>query len=129
MWPGPRQRRPGGRSAIGSGRLVRARANDPIRAAGGRRRINAQRQMRARLRQADICRWLVATETSLLVPGVQRALADRFGVSEATMSRDLRAIFGTPSQALHKCPICGSRAIDAAGLEAIEAGTERLRSL
>ena len=49
-------------------------------------------------------RWLVANRTSLVTRGVQRALAERFGVSEATMSRDARAI----SQA--------------------QAGTERLRT-
>ena len=102
-------------------------ARDPIRAAGGRRHINALRQERARARQADIRRWLVATQTSL-APGVQRALAQRFGVSEATMSRDVRAIFATPSQALHKCPLCGSRPVDAAGLEAIQTGRDRLTS-
>src|ERR1019366_219738 len=93
-------------------------ARDPIRAAGGRRRINAERKLQARLRQSEIRRWLVATETSLLARGVQRALAERFQVSEATISRDVRAISQTPAQS-HRCPLCGSRAIDAAGLEAI----------
>lgn len=101
-------------------------ARDPIKAAGGRRHYNALRQGRARARQADVIRYLVETETSLM-PGVQRALAQRFNVSESTMSRDLRAIFATPSRSLQKCPRCGSRPLDAEALEAIATGTDHLR--
>ena len=99
-------------------------ANDPIKAAGGRRRINAERQAKARARQANVRRFLLESGTSLVTRGVQRALAARFGVSEATMSRDVRAIWQTPAKS-HRCPWCGAKALDAAGLEAIAAGTDR----
>ena len=98
-------------------------ANDPIRAAGGRRHYNALRQERARARRADVIHYLLETGTSLM-PGVQRALAQRFHVSEATMSRYIRAIFATPTSKSHRrCPMCGSLALDPEALEAIATGT------
>jgi hypothetical protein len=97
-------------------------ARDPIRAAGGRRRYNKQRQDQARVRRAAIATYLAESGISLLARGAQRELAERFEVSPATMSQDLRVIFGTPHKARPRCPFCGSAPIDASGAEAVANG-------
>ena len=51
------------------------------------------RQLRAELRRMEILNFLAESHMSLLVRGTQRALAERFGVSEATISRDLVGIY------------------------------------
>jgi hypothetical protein len=63
---------------------------------------------------------------SLLVRGTQRILAKRFGVSEATISRDLVHIFAKHTRA-HRCPFCGAKALDEEGVLAIEEGPDRFR--
>ena len=50
------------------------------------------RQFRAELRRIEIVCFLAESGVSLLVRGTQRALAQRLGVSEATISRDLVGI-------------------------------------
>lgn len=99
------------------------------RAAGGRRRINAERQAVMRERQAEIRRYLLASDTYLVTRGTQRALAVRFNVSEATMSRDVRAIMQAQTGGLHKCFACGAKAVSPLGLAAIEAGLDRVDTL
>ena len=59
---------------------------------------------------------------SLLTRGTQRALSERFGVSQATISRDVRGIYSVPSGTRRRCPFCGAKALDKAGIEAIENG-------
>jgi hypothetical protein len=64
-------------------------AVDPVRAAGGRRRYNKLRQVRAEVRRAAIISYLEQQGLSLIARGTQRTLATYFGVSEATISRDV----------------------------------------
>jgi DNA-binding NarL/FixJ family response regulator len=69
--------------------------------AGGRRRHNAIRQMRAELRRAEVVRLL---GTLGWRHGTQAMIARRLGVSEATISRDVTAVFGYRPR---RCPLCG----------------------
>jgi hypothetical protein len=101
-------------------------AENPHHAAGGRRRYNKLRQDQARIRQSAIAAYLVESGTSLMARGIQRVLAERFGVSQQTISNDLKAIFGGRTRE-NCCPFCGSRALDGAGRYAIEAGMARLQ--
>jgi predicted DNA-binding transcriptional regulator YafY len=81
--------------------------------AGGRRRFNAGRQARAAERRAQVMQLvyevrLAASGRSLW--GLQAVLAERFGVSPATISRDLarsrlRALRSTT------CEACGQRVL------------------
>lgn len=99
-------------------------ANDPIHAAGGRRHYNSVRQFRAELRRIEIICFLAESRISLFVRGTQRALVERFGVSEATISRDLVRILaerGSP----RCCPFCGATPLDDEGLRAIADGQDR----
>jgi len=70
--------------------------------AGGRRRHNATRQARAQLRRAEVARLL---GTLGWRHGTQAVIARRLGVSEATISRDLTALFR--SSRPRRCPLCG----------------------
>ena len=97
-------------------------ATDPIRAAGGRRRYNAVRQEAARLRRREILQYLADNGMSLIARATQAALARRFGVSQATISRDMVGIYGPRMCPERSCPFCGSRALDAAGAAMIERG-------
>ena len=69
--------------------------------AGGRRRHNGTRQARAQLRRAEVARLL---GTLGLRHGAQAVIACRLGVSEATISRDVTAMFGYRPR---RCPCCG----------------------
>jgi hypothetical protein len=69
--------------------------------AGGRRRYNATRQARAELRRAEVVRLL---GTLGLRHGTQAVIARRLGVSEATISRDVTAVFGYRPR---RCRCCG----------------------
>ena len=89
-------------------------ANDPIHAAGGRRHYNSVRQFRAELRRIEIICFLAESHISLFVRGTQRALAEKFGVSEATISRDLVRIFAKHTRDRH-CPFCGAKPLDEKG--------------
>jgi DNA repair exonuclease SbcCD ATPase subunit len=99
---------------------------DPIHAAGGRRHYNSVRQFRAELRRIKIICFLADSGVSLLVRGTQRALARRFGVSEATISRDLEGILAErgPSRC---CPFCGAKPLDEEGVRSIEEGHDKFR--
>jgi hypothetical protein len=104
------------------------RRNSPIlstRRAGGVTTISG-RQFRAELRWIEIICFLADSGVSLLVRGTQRALARRFGVSEATISRDLEGILAErgPSRC---CPFCGAKPLDDEGVRAIEEGHDRFR--
>jgi hypothetical protein len=101
-------------------------ANDPIHAAGGRRHYNSVRQFRAQLRRIEIICFLTESGMSLLVRGTQRALAEKFGVSEATISCDLVRIFAKHTRDRH-CPFCGAKPLDDEGVRAIEEGHNRFR--
>lgn len=63
------------------------------RRAGGRRKYNALRQMDAQLRRAEVARLLIDEGFHLRHRGAQARVARRLHVSEATISRDVRAIF------------------------------------
>ena len=101
-------------------------ANDPIHAAGGRRHYNSVRQFRAELRRIEIICFLAESHISLFVRGTQRALAERFAVSEATISRDLVRIFAKHTRDRH-CPFCGAKPLDEDGVLAIQEGHDRFR--
>jgi hypothetical protein len=70
--------------------------------AGGRRHHNGTRQARAQLRRAEVARLLA---TLGLRHGTQAVIARRLGVSEATISRDLTALFRGSRP--RRCPLCG----------------------
>lgn len=70
--------------------------------AGGRRHYNGTRQAHAQLRRAEVARLLA---TLGLRHGTQAVIARRLGVSEATISRDLTALFR--SSRPRRCPLCG----------------------
>jgi hypothetical protein len=74
--------------------------------AGGRRRHNATRQARAQLRRAEVARLL---GTLGWRHGTQAVIARRLGVSEATISRDLTALFRGSRP--RRCPLCGCGAL------------------
>jgi hypothetical protein len=84
------------------------------------------RQFRAELRRIEIICFLAESGMSLLVRGIQRALAQRFGVSEATISRDLVRIFAKHTRD-RRCPFCGAKPLDKDGVRAIEEGHQRFR--
>jgi hypothetical protein len=70
--------------------------------AGGRRRYNSVRRFRAELRRVEILR--LASEAGGFRRGFQAMAARRLGVSEATISSDMRGILGGR---LEWCPLCG----------------------
>jgi hypothetical protein len=94
------------------------------RGAGGRRKYNAIRQDKARLRHHAVLQFLAESRMSLLSRGTQRALAQRFSVSEATISRDTVGIYAPPEGRPNRCPFFGAKALDEAGIEAIEGRSE-----
>jgi hypothetical protein len=102
------------------------RFHDPIHAAGGRHHYNSVRQFRTELRRIEILCFLAESGVSLLARGTQRALAQRFGVSEATISRDLVGILAERSHHL-RCPFCGAKPLDEDGVLAIQEGHDRFR--
>jgi hypothetical protein len=71
------------------------------RRAGGRRAYNALRRDLALFRRADVMRLLRKYGHER---GVQARIAVLLGVSEATISRDVKATLYTP----HVCQHCGS---------------------
>lgn len=103
-------------------------ATDPIRAAGGRRHYNSVRQHLAKKRRMEIHSVLVYSHLSLLTRGTQRVLAEIFGVSEATISRDITGIYGDTSRN-GCCPFCGAKPLDEYGEFAIAKGYARTQQL
>jgi hypothetical protein len=84
------------------------------------------RQFRAELRRIEILCFLAESHISLFVRGTQRALAERFAVSEATISRDLVRIFAKHTRD-RRCPFCGAKPLDEDGVLAIQEGHDRFR--
>lgn len=74
--------------------------------AGGRRRYNAARQAQARARRAAILE-LIGTPVVLGFHGWQAQLAKRFGVSRATICRDLTALL-QEWRHYYSCHTCGN---------------------
>ena len=70
------------------------------RRASGRRRYNSIRRLRAEVRRVQIAEHLRRHGRH---HGVQKLLAERFGVSAATISRDLKTLGASFS----RCPACG----------------------
>ena len=70
--------------------------------AGGRRRYNEVRRVRAQYRRIQVAERLLSYGWTY---GAQARIAEELGVSDATISRDLKAIF--PRAIL--CPVCGCR--------------------
>jgi hypothetical protein len=71
--------------------------------AAGRRRYNGVRQAQAQLRRALVLHLVI--DYGGLHRGVQAKIARDLGVSEATISRDLRGILAPTKRA--RCPLCG----------------------
>src|ERR1035438_3210769 len=71
------------------------------RRAGGRNRYNADRRIRAAIRRLHVAESL--RYSSVYDRGTQAALARELKVSEATISRDVQAIFGNDTL----CRCCG----------------------
>ena len=65
-------------------------SDEANRRAGGRRHYNSIRRLRAVMRQRQIVRIVKYAGLNPYTHGVQALLARRFGVSRATISRDLR---------------------------------------
>jgi hypothetical protein len=91
-------------------------ANDPIRAAGGRRRWNAERQRLALERRGEVARLM---RHYGLGRGAQTQMARELGVADSTISRDIRAILDILNAS--RCFNCGHtlRAASPSGLVAI----------
>ncbi len=68
--------------------------DEVCRRAGGRRHYNSVRQFRAALRRTELAHLLVtgAVGSPFFDRGTQRRLADRLGVSETTISRDIATL-------------------------------------
>jgi hypothetical protein len=75
--------------------------NEVCRRAGGRRAYNALRRDRRLFRRVDVMRLLREYGYRR---GVQARIATVLGVSEATISRDVKATLYAP----HVCSVCGS---------------------
>ena len=101
-------------------------ANDTIHAADGRRHYNSVRQFRAELRRIEIISFLTESHVSLFVRGTRRALAQRFAVSESTISRDFVGILAERGRS-RCCPLCGAKPLDEEGVCAIKEGHEKSR--
>lgn len=80
-------------------------AEDPERAAGGRRRYNALRRDLAAVRRAKLMA-LILEDGGTLARGTQARMARRLGVSEATISRDVVRVFAEYPPSDARCPIC-----------------------
>lgn len=103
-------------------------ARDPYRGAGGRRRYNALRQFCVKLRRAKILQLMLEENLSFLTRGTQARLAEALGVSESTISRDLKALFagGLFAPAGVRCFACGARPLADTTTTAM---AERLKAL
>lgn len=77
------------------------------RRAAGRARWNAVRRLLASVRRCEVARLLLefGPYYSPLQHGIQVRIARTLNVSEATISRDLRAIFQQTNR--QACPACG----------------------
>lgn len=75
--------------------------------AGGRRRLNRQRQQDARLRPEQVLYWYAKWRH---LPAVQARLAEAFDLSPATISRYVRGAKSATAEAI--CPMCGMMATE-----------------
>ena len=73
------------------------------RRAGGRRRYNAVRGLRALLRRREVAR-LLSVQGGLTYRGTQARLARQLGVSRATICRDLAYLM----RQCYPCRCCGA---------------------
>jgi hypothetical protein len=79
---------------------ARVSADEAHRRAAGRRKYNAVRQFRARVRRQEVLRLLGAFGWGY---GVQARIAAALGVHPATISRDLAKLLPL----VEECPACG----------------------
>jgi hypothetical protein len=77
------------------------------RRAGGRRKYNALRKLRAELRRRGLVAALHATGQSLMARGTAGWWARRAGIADTTARRDLAALLAQ-LRAGRPCPICGT---------------------
>ena len=70
--------------------------------ASGRRHYNSMRQFKARERRLEVCELFFRLGFNKW--GVRAEIADRLGVSEATVSRDVKAVLAE----FYPCPRCGA---------------------
>jgi hypothetical protein len=77
----------------------------------GRRHYNAVRSFRRAWRRAQVARLLLEHAQAGAPPhGLQARIARSLGVSEGTVSRDVRALL---EEARSGCPVCGARILPA----------------
>ena len=77
---------------------------EAARRAGGRRRYNAWRHFCAVWRRREVARLYLELGGGY---GVQAAMARRLGVSQATVSRDMAALWEAAREH-DRCPLCGT---------------------
>jgi len=77
------------------------------------------------MRRNEIVHYLLDNAPSLIPRGSRAALARRFAVSGATISRDTDEIYGKRMFPEQRRPFCGAEALDPAGTAAIGRGPAR----
>jgi hypothetical protein len=90
--------------------------NEVQRRAAGRNRINAVRRLRAVLRRGEVVQLLKTFR--VFNRGSQAEIARRLGVSEATISRDVKLLLFSS----RPCPTCGGLRNPDLGLKPIRTG-------
>ena len=96
------------------------------RRAGGRRRWNSYRQLKAKLRQHKV----LAIMAEMVLPsgklhrGMQARIARMLGVSQATISRDIIAVL-RPEPSRY-CSACGARQFSTIEIERLDEKIEEL---
>jgi hypothetical protein len=82
----------------------------------GRRHYNAVRSLRRALRRREVARLLLeySQRSGGLAHGLQARIARELGVSQGTVSRDVRFLLEQGRRAC-ACPLCGSRVAPAGG--------------
>jgi hypothetical protein len=81
--------------------------DEAARRAAGRRHYNSVRKFRREIRRAELVAYAREVGLDVTRHGAGVLLARRFGVSRATISRDLHAIFAHHDL----CESCGSRRV------------------
>jgi hypothetical protein len=75
--------------------------DEVVRRAAGRRKYHALRRFQRALRRQQVAELLTRYG---LRPGVRARIARELGVSQATISRDVKAV----EESMAPCPCCGS---------------------